>query len=435
MEIENRTDRNTKSSRKKIITIALIPLLVLGGMIVFLFGPGQSFLNKGIALPEITIERTEFQEGKIIAYIRNTGPEEIEIAQADINDRIIPAAIEPSKTLSRLAEAKVIVPFSWTPGVPYEVGVTTSDGTRFSKSVDAAALAPVPNIEQASYFAIIGVYVGVIPVLIGLLWFPFIKRLSTNKYNFFLSLTVGLLVFLGIDALVESNEITAENIAGAFNGQVLIAMITILSFLVLLYTSEKLIQRAIMKSATNSKSPLLVSSSSYSPDTTTQQQQMIKPVAIALMISIGIGLHNLGEGLAIGAAVVLGKVALSTFLIIGFALHNTTEGLAIVAPMAKSGKVMIRKLIVMGLIAGIPAIIGTWIGGFLYSPIAAIIFLSMGAGAIFQVVFSIASWMAKNNNNNNTAVDGGRKTLLSTSMIAGFVVGMAIMYVTSLLVS
>jgi zinc transporter, ZIP family len=436
MEIENRTDRNTKSSRKKIITIALIPLLVLGGMIVFLFGPGQSFLNKGIALPEITIERTEFQEGKIIAYIRNTGPEEIEIAQADINDRIIPAAIEPSKTLSRLAEAKVIVPFSWTPGVPYEVGVTTSDGTRFSKSVDAAALAPVPNIEQASYFAIIGVYVGVIPVLIGLLWFPFIKRLSTNKYNFFLSLTVGLLVFLGIDALVESNEITAENIAGAFNGQVLIAMITILSFLVLLYTSEKLIQRAIMKSAINSKSPLLVSSSSYSPDTTTtQQQQMIKSVAIALMISIGIGLHNLGEGLAIGAAVVLGKVALSTFLIIGFALHNTTEGLAIVAPMAKSGKVMIRKLIVMGLIAGIPAIIGTWIGGFLYSPIAAIIFLSMGAGAIFQVVFSIASWMAKNNNNNNTAVDGGRKTLLSTSMIAGFVVGMAIMYITSLLVS
>lgn len=435
MEIENRTDRNTKSSRKKIITIALIPLLVLGGMIVFLFGPGQSFLNKGIALPEITIERTEFQEGKIIAYIRNTGPEEIEIAQADINDRIIPAAIEPSKTLSRLAEAKVIVPFSWTPGVPYEVGVTTSDGTRFSKSVDAAALAPVPNIEQASYFAIIGVYVGVIPVLIGLLWFPFIKRLSTNKYNFFLSLTVGLLVFLGIDALVESNEITAENIAGAFNGQVLIAMITILSFLVLLYTSEKLIQRAIMKSATNSKSPLLVSSSSYSPDTTTTQQQMIKPVAIALMISIGIGLHNLGEGLAIGAAVVLGKVALSTFLIIGFALHNTTEGLAIVAPMAKSGKVMIRKLVAMGLIAGIPAIIGTWIGGFLYSPIAAIIFLSMGAGAIFQVVFSIASWMAKNNNNNNTAVDGGRKTLLSTSMIAGFVVGMAIMYVTSLLVS
>src|SRR5829696_1182893 len=437
MEIENnRMDRNTKSSRKKIIAIALIPLFVLGAMIVFLFGPGQSFLNTGIPLPGITIERIEFQEGKIVAYIRNTGPEEVEIAQADINDRITPAAIEPSKTLLRLAEAKVIVPFSWNPGVPYEVGVTTSDCTRFSRGVEAAALAPTPNVEQASYFAVIGTYVGVIPVLIGLLWFPFIKRLSANKYNFFLSLTAGLLIFLGIDALVESNEIIAENIAGAFNGQVLIVMVTIISFLALLYASEKLIQRATMKSTSNSKSPLLVSSSSSSPppsssSATATQQQMVKPVAIALMISIGIGLHNLGEGLAIGAAVVLGEVALSTFLIVGFTLHNTTEGLAIVAPMAKSGRVMIRKLVAMGLIAGIPAIIGAWIGGFLYSPIAAIIFLSIGAGAIFQVVFSIASWMTKNNN----TVEGERKTLLSTSMIVGFVVGMAIMYVTSLLVS
>ena len=429
MEIENRINRNRNSSRKKIIAIALIPLLVLAGMIIFLFGPGQSFLNTGIPLPEITIERIEFQEGKIVAYIRNTGPEEVEIAQADINDRITPAAIEPSKTLSRLAEAKVIVPFSWSPGVPYQVGITTSDGTRFSKDVEAAALAPIPNVEQALYFAVIGTYVGVIPVLIGLLWFPFIKRLSINRYNFFLSLTAGLLVFLGIDALIESNEITAESIAGTFNGQVLIAMVTIFSFLALLYTSEKLIQHAIMKSSTNSKSPLQVSSSSSSASTT--QQQMVKPVAIALMISIGIGLHNLGEGLAIGAAVVLGEVALSTFLIVGFTLHNTTEGLAIVAPMAKSGRVMIRKLVAMGMIAGVPAIIGAWIGGFLYSPIAAIIFLSIGAGAIFQVVLSIASWMTKNNN----SVEGGRKTLLSTSMIVGFIVGMAIMYVTSLLVS
>ena len=428
MEIENRINRNRNSSRKKIIAIALIPLLVLAGMIIFLFGPGQSFLNTGIPLPEITIERIEFQEGKIVAYIRNTGPEEVEIAQADINDRITPAAIEPSKTLSRLAEAKVIVPFSWSPGVPYQVGVTTSDGTRFSKDVEAAALAPIPNVEQASYFAVIGTYVGVIPVLIGLLWFPFIKRLSINRYNFFLSLTAGLLVFLGIDALIESNEITAESIAGTFNGQVLIAMVTIFSFLALLYTSEKLIQHAIMKSSTNSKSPLQVSSSSSA---STTQQQMVKPVAIALMISIGIGLHNLGEGLAIGAAVVLGEVALSTFLIVGFTLHNTTEGLAIVAPMAKSGRVMIRKLVAMGMIAGVPAIIGAWIGGFLYSPIAAIIFLSIGAGAIFQVVLSIASWMTKNNN----TVEGERKTLLSTSMIVGFIVGMAIMYVTSLLVS
>ncbi|HEX5185509.1 MAG TPA: divalent cation transporter [Nitrososphaeraceae archaeon] len=421
------------------IVIAIIPFIVLTAMLVFLLGPGMSLLNAGISLPEITIEKIEFQKDRIVAYIRNTGPEQIEIAQADINDRIIPAAIEPTKTLSRLSEAKVIVPFSWNAGVPYEVGVTTSDGTRFSKSVEAAALAPTPNIEQASYFAVIGIYVGVIPILIGLLWFPFIKRLSMNKYKFFLSLTAGLLVFLGIDALVESNEILQKNIAGAFNGQVLIVMITIISFLVLLYTSEKLVGGTKTTSDTNIFKSNMISSSTFITQEPQQQipqeskkPQLAKPLAISMMIAIGIGLHNFGEGLAIGAAVLLGEVALSTFLIVGFTLHNTTEGLAIVAPMAKSGgKVILRKLVIMGLIAGIPTIFGTWIGGFLYSPFAAIIFLAIGAGAIFQVVLAILSWMSSNDSSNESR----KETILNTPVIAGFTVGMIMMYITSLLIS
>jgi zinc transporter ZupT len=419
----------------KIVAVGLVPLVVLAAMVAFIFGPGQQFLGAGTPLPEISIERIEFQEGgKIIVFIRNTGPIDVTVAQADVNDRIQQAAIEPSKELPRLAEAKVIIPFPWNKGEAYEIGVTSSDGTRFSKGVDAAAPAPTPDIEQAGFFALIGTYVGIIPVLAGLLWLPFIKRLSLRKYRFFLSLTAGLLVFLGIDALVEGGGIAAESVAGVFNGQILIALVTILSFLALMYASAKLGERS--KGRKEEEVDKLSSynsiHASQAKRTLDQQQQqhhlVVKPVAMAMMISIGIGLHNFGEGLAIGASVVLGQIALSTFLIVGFMLHNTTEGFAIVAPLAKTRvRRMVGKMIIMGLIAGVPTIIGTWIGGFIYSPIAAIIFLSIGAGAIFQVVFLIYQGMAR-------AQDDGGKIMSDASIIAGFAAGMLIMYVTGLMV-
>jgi zinc transporter ZupT len=270
------------------------------------------------------------------------------------------------------------------------------DGTRFAQSVTAAAPAMKPSFELASYFAVIGTYVGIIPVMIGLLWFPFIAKMGPSKYKFFLALTAGLLLFLGIDAIEEGLEISSERLAGSFNGQLLIATVVIGSFVGLYYASEKLVSRATAS--------------------------ITKSVAIAFMVSVGIGLHNLGEGLAIGAAIGLGEVALSTFLIIGFTIHNTTEGLAIAAPMARQ-KPMIGKLAAMGFIAGAPAIAGAWIGGFEYSPIAAIMFLSVGAGAIFQVVVSILGWIRQD-----------QKGFVSAPTAAGITVGMIVMYVTSILI-
>lgn len=430
-------DINKPNRITKTILFGIIPFIVLGMMIIFLITyPGILFKTSTEPLPELSVEKVEFSDGTITAFVRNTGPSELAIALADINDRIHPAAVEPDLTLARFGEAKVIIPFNWNVAEPYEIGITTDDGTRFSKTVDAAAPAPRPTVEQASTFALIGTYVGIIPVMMGLLWYPFIRRLSTNKYNFFLSLTAGLLVFLGIDALLESNEIAVDTLAPTYNAQILIIMVAIVSLLSLLYVSHKLVQRAsngyrsddsvaghVNPSESDSKlGGEIAGTSSFN---LTQQQLVIRPIAISMMISIGIGLHNFGEGLAIGAAVLLGEVALGTFLILGFTLHNTTEGLAIVAPMAKHRRVPIIKLVIMGLIAGVPTIFGTWIGGFLYSPIATIIFLSIGAGAIFQVVYSIGSWMYQTS---------GARGLNNASIIAGFTIGMLIMYLTGLLV-
>ncbi|MGH9972790.1 MAG: ZIP family metal transporter [Nitrososphaeraceae archaeon] len=438
MEREEGNIRNTHRISKRTILFGVVPFIVIGAMIVLLLNsPGILFQSSIKPLPEISIEKVEFSDDTIVAFVRNTGPSEITIAQADVNDRIYPAAIEPGQTLTRLADARVIIPFVWNTGEPYSIGITTDDGTRFEKTINSAAPAPRPTVGQASTFALIGTYVGIIPVMMGLVWYPFIRRLSPNKYNFFLSLTAGLLVFLGIDALLESNEIAVNALAPAFNAQILIIMVAIVSFISLLYVSQRLIQRASKRSkpdieyktgysSHSEPEPDLELSNTRSSSTSFQQQLLIRPIAISMMIAIGIGLHNFGEGLAIGAAVLLGEVALSSFLILGFTLHNTTEGLAIVAPMAKSRRIPVTKLMIMGLIAGGPTIMGAWIGGFLYSPIATIIFLSIGAGAIFQVVYSIGSWMYHTN--------GSRGLLNNRSIIIGFAFGMLIMYLTGLLV-
>nr|WP_228369159.1 divalent cation transporter [Candidatus Nitrososphaera gargensis] len=398
--LEPTKERRQQQLSAKLVASAIIPLVVLGAMVTFLLWPGNGLLNFGIPLPDVAIERIEFLDGRIATHIRNTGPQAIEIAQADVNDRIMPAAIEPSKSLERFAEAKVVIPFNWIEGQPYEIGITTSDGTRFAKAVAAAAPTPQPDAGRISLFALLGTYVGVIPVLIGLLWYPFIKRLSMPKYSFFLSLTAGLLLFLGIDALVEANEISVENVAGVFRGQLLIATVAIVSFLALMYVSDRLVVVG------NAKGRIVQGS-----------------FAIALMVAIGIGLHNLGEGLAIGGAMLVGEVALSTFLIVGFTLHNTTEGLAIVAPMAKE-KPRISYLVALGIIAGAPAILGTWIGGFVASPVASIVFLAIGAGAVFQVVVAIGRFVSRSS--------GGK--LLTGPTAAGFAVGILVMYLTALLI-
>ncbi|WP_428323741.1 ZIP family metal transporter [Nitrosopumilus sp.] len=392
MEVSN------KSSKGKMIASGVIPFAFLVIMIAYIFGPGSDLLDLGVPLPEVTMEKVDFVDSEIQVTVRNTGPIPVEVAMADVNDRIQPAAVEPDRYLNRYETALVRIPFEWNEAEPYRIGITIEDGTRFEKEIDAAAPALEPTFDLVVFFAIIGTYVGIIPVMIGLLWLPFIKRISKQKYHFFLALTAGLLLFLAIDSVEEALEVSEENLAGSFNGVLLVATVLVASFLGLYYTGEKLVNRA-------------------------RSSRFTKPVAIALMISIGIGLHNFGEGLAIGAAVGLGSVAFSTFLIVGFALHNTTEGIAIASPMSREKRV-IGKLAAMGMIAGAPAIFGAWVGGFVYSPFTSVIFLSIGAGAIFQVIITILKWVREE----------GDKNLSSAAIASGFVVGMAIMYLTSILV-
>ena len=383
---------------KPVLAISAIgPIILLAIVIAFLLGPASTFLQFGVVLPEVSIEKVEFIENEIQATVRNTGPIDVNVVVADVNDRIQPAAIEPDSSLKRFETALVRIPFDWNEAQPYEIGVTIDDGTRFTTEVDAAFASLEPNVDLFVFLGMIGFLIGVIPIMIGLLWYPFIKKLGKNTFNFFLAFTMGLLIFLGIDAVLEASEISEKHLSSIFNGELLIATVVILSFLSLYGVGQKLIK-------------------------TNNLSIFSKGLVISLMIAIGIGLHNLGEGLAVGAAIALGEVALSTFLIIGFTMHNTTEGLAIAAPLTSS-KAKIAKMIGLGLIAGVPAIFGCWIGGFSFSPLFTLIFLAIGAGAIFQVVISIFQYMKEKSD-----------LLSNTSLFAGISVGLIVMYLTSVLI-
>ena len=385
-------------SKVKLVASGIVPFAFVILMVAYVFGPGSDMLDLGIPLPEVTIEKIDFIDSEIQATIRNTGSIPVNVVMADVNDRIQPAAIEPDMHLQRYESAIVRIPFEWNEAEPYTIGITTDDGTRFERKVDAAAYALEPTYELVGFLAIIGTYVGIIPVMIGLLWLPFIKRIDKKKSHFFLALTAGLLLFLGIDAIEEALDISNENLATSINGALLISTVVLLAFVGLYCSGERLIQRA-------------------------SSSQLAKPLAVALMISIGIGLHNFGEGLAIGAAIGLGSIAFSAFLIVGFALHNTTEGVAIAAA-ASGGTVSLVKLATLGMIAGAPAILGAWLGGFAYSPFTSVIFLSIGAGAIFQVIVVLLRWLRQE----------GDKNLSSIPVASGFAVGMIVMYLTSILV-
>ena len=386
------------TSSKPVLAIsAIAPIVLLAIMIAFLLGPASSFLQFGMVLPEVSIEKVEFTGNEIRATVRNTGPVDVNVVIADVNDRIQPAAIEPDSSLGRFETAVVRIPFDWNEGQPYEIGVTIDDGTRFAKQVDVAFASLEPDVDLFVFLGLIGLLIGVVPIMIGLLWYPFIKKLGKNSFNFFLAFTMGLLIFLGIDAILESVEISENHLSSIFNGELLIATVVILSFLGLYGISKKLTEK-------------------------TESSKLSKGVTISLMIAVGIGFHNLGEGLAVGAAIALGEVALSTFLIVGFATHNTTEGLAIAAPLTSS-KAKIAKMIGLGLIAGVPAIFGTWIGGFSFSPLFTLIFLAIGAGAIFQVVLSIFQYMKEKSD-----------LLSNTSLFAGISAGLLVMYLTSVII-
>jgi zinc transporter ZupT len=376
---------------------AVVPVLLLTLAVGAVVTSGSSLVDLVGTNPppadEFDIRRVEFSPGEIRVVVRNPQPDDLTIANVNVDDAIVPYSVDGPTTLGRLRSSTIVVPFDWVEDDPITVGVTSSTGIETVKEIPAAIETPEPSVDSFLGYAAIGLLVGVLPVALGLLWLPALRQASAAWLSAFMAFTAGLLSFLGVEALSEAFEQQALLPAG-LGGSGLVLLGVALSFLGMTALAGRLGRGG---SATG--------------------------FALALLVAIGIGIHNFGEGLAIGASFAVGELQLGTFLIVGFMIHNVTEGLGIATPVAKT-RVTLLALVALALVAGAPTVPGAWIGGYTSSDVLIALFFAIAAGAAFQVVLEVGRYVVRH-------APGG---LRSGYAIGGFVAGIAAMYVTGILV-
>jgi zinc transporter, ZIP family len=393
--------RPERTGRRPAWLLGLLPLLVIGaaiGAFAALGGPGLGE-RRGPPVEALSVEKTVVRPGTIALTVRNDGPDAVRIAQAQINDAFVQFS-GAEQPIGHLQSATVRLQQPWVEGEAYEVALITSTGATIPHEIPVAVETPATGVSFMGLMALLGIYVGVIPVALGMLWLPWIRRIPPGWLRAVMALTVGLLVFLVIDATLEGFELAREG-SQAFGGVALVLIGAAASYLLLTGVSEWLAQRRRSAARATGASG----------------------ANLALLVAVGIGLHNLGEGVAIGSAYSVGALALGAVLIVGFAIHNTTEGVAIVAPIAHV-RPSLGRLATLGLIAGGPAVLGAWLGAAAFNSSLAAFLFGFGAGAIVQVIVQLAPSLR----------DPAGRTLHPT-VVAGLLCGMALMFTTGLLVS
>ncbi|MBV6649728.1 MAG: metal transporter [Hoeflea sp.] len=377
------------------LMLVLVPLAAMLVAFVWIasIDPLRGFNNGAPPVEALTVERTILDETGIGLRVRAGGSDPMVIAQVAVDDAFWSFTQDPAGPIERGDAVWVRILYPWVLGEAHLVNLLSSTGTGFEHEIAVAVPTPKATGTQLRTQALIGAIVGLLPVALGLMFYPAMRGVGSTGMNFLLALTVGLLAFLLVDMTAEALELAA-GAAALFQGSAMVWLAGLSSFLLLMAIGRWRGQPG--------------------------------GLALAFFIALGIGLHNFGEGLAIGGAFAAGSAGLGTFLVLGFALHNVTEGIGIAAPMLRF-RPPLWTFPALTLLAGGPAVLGMWAGSLAYAPQWSALALAVGAGAILQVMIEVGSYLMRQNRDRQAV-------LFSPAVIGGFLGGIAFMYATAALI-
>ena len=284
------------------LTLAL-PAALLAAVVGFLLvaQPLRELTGAAPPVEELSVEATRLTPGLISLTLRADGSAPVALAQVQVDGAWREFALAPDAPIGRLATARLDIPYPWIGGETHHLALVTGTGAAFDYTIEVAQATPGFAPRSLATLTLVGLLLGLAPVAIGLLAFPALRRAGPAARRFVLALTVGLLVYLLIDTLHEGLELGGAAL-GRLRGQTLVWVAALATAAALLGVGRR-----------GGAAP--------------------RGLALAGFMALGIGLHNLGEGLVVGGALATGAAALASYLVVGFLLHNVTEGLGIATPL------------------------------------------------------------------------------------------------------
>jgi zinc transporter ZupT len=372
----------------------IAPLVLLAALVAGLatVRPLDRLTTAAPPVEEISFNRVRLDPGRIALTVAADGSEPVAIAQVQVDGAYRLFSQSPAGPIARLDTAVIDIPYDWIEGEAHHIALVTSTGAVFNHSIEVATPSPRASGDSLALLILVGILLGVAPVAIGMLAYPALRTLGGPAMSFLLALTAGLLLYLFIDTLMEGFEAGAEAL-GRLRGQIVVLVAALLSAIALFAVGRR-----------GGKAP--------------------EGIALAAFIALGIGIHNFGEGLAVGAALSTGAAALATFLVIGFAIHNVSEGIGIAVPLIGRSP-RLATFAGLAALAGLPAVPGVWLGAQAVGPWWIALCFGIGAGAILQVIVEVLALLARR---------GGAAALTSGASLGGAAAGLLVMYATAILV-